>query len=142
MDRDNTLWDGAAREPVRQATRKGAAPDTGDEVTIKGQVSYYFAGARLDYPTYRREGVVEESSAYVTLRFKDMVKAGLVVLDVNGDFDSLILKRGDRIVKLGKRTVDFYVTGFKDFAHYPSLSQTLIQVNFEDRHPTHQKGDL
>jgi hypothetical protein len=32
--------------------------------------------------------------------------------------------------------------GFKDFAFYPNLDQTLVQVNFEDRNPAVQSGDL
>lgn len=142
LDRDNTLWDDQAREPVRQAVRKGAQPNTGSRVTIKGQISFYFAGAKLDYPEWLREGVLERTVGYVSLRFKDMKKAGLLTYDVDGKFDEIKIKRGDRIVYLEKRPTDLYVTGFKDFAHYPGFGQTMIQVNFDDRNPSAQKGDL
>jgi hypothetical protein len=137
-----TVYDPRARGPVRQVARKGANPHTGDRFNLKGQVSYYFAGAKLDYPVYRREGVEEESIGYIVFRFIDMRRAGVLTFTPEGDFDEILIKRGDRIVYLGKRNVDFYVTGFKDFAHYPNLDQTLIQMNFGDRHPSSQQGDL
>ena len=142
LDRDNTLWDDQAREPVRQAVRKGAHPNTGTQVTIKGQASFYFAGAKLDYNEYFREGLHERTVGYVALRFKDMKKKGLLTLTAEGKFDQILIKKGDRIVYLEKRPVDLYVTGFKDFGHYPKLGQTMIQVNFDDRVPSAQKGDL
>ena len=142
LDRDNTLFDDQAREPVRQAVRKGAQPNTGERVTIKGQVSFYFAGAKLDYPEWFREGVLERTVGYVALRFRDMKKLGLLTLTAEGKFDEIRIKRGDRIVYLERRPVELYVTGFKDFAHYPGLGQTMIQVNFDDRHPSTQTGDL
>jgi len=55
---------------------------------------------------------------------------------------SYILKRGDRIVRHGSRHVDLYVTSFEDFAHYPEMNQTMLQVDFQDRTPSAQKGDL
>lgn len=142
LDRDLTVFDDEAREPVRQAVRKGSAPNTGDEITLKAQISFYFAGAKLDYPEWLREGVLERTVGYLAVRFIDMERAGLLSYDADGDFDVIGIKRGDRIVKLGHRTVDLYVTGFKDFAHYPRLKQTMIQINFDDRKPSAQKGDL
>jgi hypothetical protein len=142
LDRDNTLWDDQAREPVRQAVRKGADPNTGERVTIKGQISFYFAGAKLDYPEWLREGVLERTVGYVALRFKDMARQGLLTYDADNKFDEIRIKRGDRIITLGHRPTDLYVTGFKDFAHYPKLKQTMIQVNFDDRHPSAQDGNL
>lgn len=142
LDRAETVYDKYAREPVGQAIRQGESPRTGDEVSIKGQFSYYFASAKQNYPNFNREGVTEETMAYVALRYKDMIRAGLLTVDVNGDFDIYILKRGDRVVKVGKETVNYYVEGFKPFAHYPGERQTMIQINLMDRHPTHQQGNL
>lgn len=141
LDRTETMYDDQAREPVRQVVRKGIVANS-TSITIKGQVSFYYAGAKLDYPSYYREGVVEGSAGYVSLRFKDMKKAGLLILDADGNFQEFKLKRGDKVVRLGARNVEFFVMGFKDFAHYPCLNQTMIQVNFEDRHPSVQDGDL
>lgn len=143
IDRDNSFFDTEAREPVRQLVRKGAAPNTGTQTTIKGQISFYFAGAKLDYPEWLREGVLERTVGYIALRFHDMRKAGLLTKDpTTGKFTEIGIKRGDRIVYLGRRPVNLFVTGFKDFAHYPGLGQTMIQVNFDDRHPSAQEGDL
>jgi len=143
IDRDSSFFDDHAREPVRQAVRKGSAPNTGDQITIRGQVSFYFAGAKLDYPEWLREGVLERTTGYVVFRFIDMKRADLLDVDATtGKFTDVKIKRGDRIVYLERRPVNLFVTGFKDFAHYPKLGQTMIQVNFDDRHPSSQQGDL
>lgn len=142
MDQANSVVDPRTRGPVRQIMRKGANPHSGERFSLKGQVSYYFAGAKLDYPVYRREGVEEESLGYIVFRFLDMKRAGVLTLTSDGDFDQFLIKRGDRVVYLGNRNVDFYVTGLKDFGHYPNLNQTLYQMNFGDRHPSSQQGDL
>lgn len=137
VDVNSTFYDNRAREPIRQAYRAGIVSGT-TSITIKGQVSYYFAGAKLDYPKYEKYGIVEESDGYVSFRYKDLVKSGLVILDGNKDFQEFKIKRGDKIIKLDKRTVEYFVTGFKDFAHYPKLGQSMIQVNFADRKPSTQ----
>lgn len=142
LNRTDTIWDETAREPVRQVIRTGSNPNTGSQVIIKGQHSYYFSSAGIDRPVYNRGGVEEDSLGYVTLRFIDMKKKGLLTLDADGNFQEMILKRGDRIVRLGKRTVNYFVTWFEDFAHYPNYGQTMIQVNFSDRHPSAQTGNL
>lgn len=141
MDRATTLFDDKAREPVRQVTRKGIAAGT-TSITVKGQVSFYFSGAKLDYPMYERGGVNEDTEGYVSFRFKDLVRAGLLILDADNHFQEFKLKRGDKIIQLDRRSVEFFVTGFKDFAHYPVLGQTMFHVNFSDRHPSTQDGDL
>ena len=142
LNRAETFYDSQAREPVRQVVRKGVT-GTDTEVVIKGQISFYYAGAKLDYPEWLREGVLEHSVGYVSLRFYDMEKKGLIIYNsTTGYFQEFKLKRGDKIVRLGKRPVEFFVMGFKDFAHYPNLDQTMIQVNFEDRNPAVQTGNL
>jgi len=143
MDRDNSFFDQHAREPVRQLVRKGAAPNTGDQVTIKGQASFYFAGAKLEYTEFLREGVLDRIVGYVALRFKDMKKQGLLTVNpTTGKFTDIGIKKGDRIVYIEHRPMNVFVTGFKDFGHYPRYGQTMIQVNFDDRHPSAQSGDL
>jgi len=142
MDRDNSFFDQHAREPVRQLVREGAAPNTGTRTTVKAQVSFYFAGAKLDYPEWERSGVIERTMGYLALRFLDMKRAGLLTVDADGKFTDVKIKRGDRIVYLEHRPVNLFVTGFKDFGHYPKRGQTLFQVNFDDRHPSAQSGDL
>jgi hypothetical protein len=143
VDRALSFYDQQAREPVRQLVRKGEAPNTGSQTRIKGQVSFYFAGAKLDYVEFLREGVLDRTVGYVSLRYKDMKKAGLLTIDsTTNKFTDIGIKKGDRIVYIEKRPVNLYVTGFKDFAHYPRDGQTMIQVNFDDRHPSSQSGDL
>lgn len=142
IDRSNSFFDEQAREPVRQLVRKGTAPNTGEQKIVKGQVSFYFAGAKLDYPEWTREGVLERTVGYVSFRFRDLKKADLLTVDADGNFTDIGIKRGDRIVRIAKRPVNLFVTGFKDFAHYPIHGQTMIQVNFDDRHPSAQSGDL
>jgi len=140
MDRSNSVFDQYAREPVGQVIRQGESEGTGTRIVIKGQVSYYFAGAKQDEPQFAAGGVEEGTVGYISLRFKDMIKVGLATI-TDGKY-VMTLKRGDRIVQMGKRGVDLYVGGFKDFAHYPTLDQTMLQVNFMDRHPGYQQGDL
>jgi hypothetical protein len=142
MDRDDSVFDQYAREPVGQVVREGESPNSGSEYTIKAQVSYYYAGARKDDPMWERGGVVEQTNCYVTVRYKDLVKVGLLTLTADGSLDTMILKRGDRVVKIGREVVDFYVDGFKPFGHYPNRRQTLLQVDLTDRHPGYQQGDL
>jgi hypothetical protein len=142
MDRTNTVFDNSAREPVRHVTRKGAEPRSGDQTRIKAQVSYYFAGGRLDYPMYDRRGVEEKTDGYIAMRVKDMIAAGLATKDATTGIVTVSLLRGDRVVQHAGRAVDLYITGFEDFGHYPVLNSTLLQANFQARHPTHQKGDL
>jgi hypothetical protein len=144
QDRTITVFDRRGREPVQQVTRMGENPRTGDAITIRGQVSFYFASAKLEEGAqgFKREGMVEDSIGYVALRFVDMIRYGLATYDSATEEITMILQRGDRITKLGRRVVDYYVTGFKDFAHYPGPKQTLIEVRFHDRHPGYQQGDL
>jgi hypothetical protein len=141
LDRDETVFDKYAREPVGQAIRQGESPRTGSQVTVKGQYSEYFASARHDYPTYEREGVEETTDSYVSLRYKDLLHAGLVELN-NGVWENMQIKRGDRVVQIGREQVNLYVQGFKLFAHYPGPKGTMIQVNLADRHPVDQQGNL
>jgi hypothetical protein len=141
IDRTETLFDTRAKEPVRQVRRKGIAVGT-TSITIKGQNSFYFAGAKLDYPSYERGGVNEDSVGYVSFRFKDLVRAGLLILDANKKFQEFKIKRGDKIIWLDKRPVEFFIIGLKDFAHYPNFGQTMIQINYSDRTPSTQGGDL
>lgn len=141
IDRDDSVFDPYAREPVGQVVREGESPGTGDRVTIKGQISFYYSGAKQDYPRYTSNGIEEETIGYFACRYKDLIKANLVT-ETNGVFTDIKLKRGDRIVQIGKKQVDYYITGFKQFAHYPNQKQTLLQVNFEDRHPGYQDGAL
>lgn len=141
LDRDSTFYDTSAREPVRQAVRKGSQPHTGTRVKIRCQISFYFAGGRLDYISYDRRGIKEGTDGYVAFRIKDLINKGLAERDEDG-IVSFSFGRGDRIVQLGNRVVDLYLTSFEDFAFYPGSSQTMLQVSFQDRAPSAQRGNL
>lgn len=138
MDRDDSVFDQYAREPVGQVVREGESPNSGSQITIKAQVSYYYAGARKDDPMWERGGVIEQTNGYLVVRYKDLVKSGLMTQTADGTFDVMNLKRGDRVVKIGRENVSFYVDGFKPFGHYPGRRQTLLQVDFLDRHPGYE----
>lgn len=142
INRSISVFDKYARAPVGQVIRAGESVGSGDRVTIKGQVSYYFGGAKKEYANFDRGGVEETSIGYVAFRYKDMLHLGLIEINDDGQFENLNIKRGDRIIQIGKDPVDYYVDGFRPFGHYPKLDQTLIQVNFTDRSPGYQQGDL
>ena len=139
MDRDDSVYDPYAREPVGQVIREGESTGSGTAVTFKAQVSFYYAGAIQKGPVYDRAGVEEETNMYIATTYKRLVKAGLVTLDSNGDFESFQIKRGDRLVKVGKEKCDLYITGMKPFGHYPRTQQNLVQFNLEDRNPANQR---
>jgi len=141
LDRSQSFFDTSAREAVRQAVHRGSQPNTGSRTTVKGHVMFYFAGGRIDYPTPDRRGSIEGTDGYVVFRIKDLIAVELAAMDADGVV-TFGLKRGDRIVQLGSRRVDLYVLNFEDFAHYPGMNQTMIQVNFQDRTPSAQKGNL
>lgn len=136
VDRDSTVYDKYAREPVGQAIRQGESPRTGDRVTVPGQYSEYFASAKHEYPVYQRDGVESVTESYVALRYVDLQRRGLVDF-VDGKWTNLRIRRGDRVIQIGREEVDLYVQGFKIFAHYPNPKGTMIQVNLMDRTPTH-----
>jgi hypothetical protein len=142
IDRDNSVFDPYAREPVGQVIRTGESPNTGVAYTFKAQVSFYYAGAKQDYPRYERHGVIEETEMYIATTYKILIAAGLMTLDTDGNFDQVIIKRGDRMIRWGREACNYFITGKKPFAHYPKQRQTMIQFNLSDRHPGYQDGDL
>lgn len=143
LDRDDTVFDKYAREPVGQALRDGESPRTGSRVRIKAQFSEYFASAKHEFPVWKREGVEEVADAYMAIRYKDLHRAGLVELDSDGAWTNLQVKRGDRVIQIGREKVNLYIEAKgKIFAHYPGHGGTVIQFDLLDRHPVDQQGDL
>jgi hypothetical protein len=134
MNLIDTIQDPRAREPVR-ITYKDGEFNLGSEIIIKGQISFAFSGAKLDKVRHIRQGSAEESIGYFSCRFKDLITADLVDENADGSYD-IKLKNGDKIVRLGKRNVNYYIIGFEDFAHYPDLGQTMLEVDFSDRRPS------
>lgn len=142
MNRSESVFDKYAREPVGQVIREGESPRTGDRVEFKAQYSEYFASAKHESPIYRRDGVEELAYSYIAVRYKDLYRAELVDL-VDGVWVNLRIKRGDRVIQIGRELVNLYIEGkSKVFAHYPNKGGTMIQFNLIDRHPVDQQGDL
>ena len=143
LDRDDSVFDKYAREPVGQAIREGESPRTGDRVKFKAQYSEYFASAKHAYPVWKREGVEEVADSYLAVRYKDLHRQGLVELDDDGAWVNLKIKRGDRVIQIGREKVNFYIEAKgKVFAHYTGPGGTMIQFDLNDRHPVDQQGDL
>lgn len=141
IDRTDTVYDPYAREPVGQVVREGESTGTGDRVTIKGQISYHSSGFKQDQAYASDIGIEERTKGYIACRYKDLIAGGLVE-ESGGVYSKVKIKRGDRIVQIGKEVVNYYIIGYKPFAHYPRQKQTMIEIDFEDRHPADQQGDL
>ena len=114
-------------EPIGQVRRK----DRRKETEVRAQMKI----GGTDIPTASEGGVTESSDGYALFLTSDLTKAHLTIA------------RGDRIVKIGDssngREVDLYITKFEWRGHYPrAKGPTLLKAYFEDRAPSHQRGDL
>lgn len=129
-----TTFDARARGPVRQLWKKGQGPGTGEGETIYGQVD--FNNPRKQYaPKLDPGGVEEKSIGYALFRVVDLIDAGMATENESGTV-TFGIKRGDRITRIGRRDVAFYVTYFRDVASYDDQGgATLLEVNFSDRNP-------
>lgn len=119
------VYDNNLKEPVGQARRP--------QKPIK-LVAQIFVG-NTDNPMPSEGGVIERSDGYLLFRTSDL-------RDLKVEVD-----RGDRVVKIGDgdnaREVDYYITKLKWMGHYSwAGGPTLLRAYFEDRHPSHQRGDL
>lgn len=125
--------DARAREPVRQLWRRGDGPGAGTEETVEGQMNWNdgnFAKPRLP-----PGGAEEKSEGYVLFRIVDLLAAGIVTENVDGTLDFGI-SRGDKIVRVGRRAVNLFVTFVRDVGGYTDRGGgTMLEVNFEDRAP-------
>lgn len=129
-----TTEDAVAREPVRQLWRRGEGPGTGEEETLSAQVNWN-AGKR-GKPEPGSAGTREESDGYLVFRVIDLLDRGVATEAADGSID-FGFARGDRIVRIGRRKVNLYVTFFRDVAGYEDQSGcTLLKVNFVDRAPS------
>lgn len=109
----DTFFDTDAREPIRVAAR-------GTTVGIWAQHQPSPEKAFEVYP----QGVAENVRGYILLREVDMTAA------------SYTPKRGDRIVKIGKRTTALYVVGVQDCGHYEDQNgASLVRLFYADRRP-------
>jgi len=112
-DADDTLWDEDANEPIGERERQSA-------VRLRAQVRW----RSIEDPDWQWAGVDEKTRGYLVFRYRDLERRGVTI------------ERGDRITKVGKRTVNLFVTGFEDAAHYTDLGGAgFLLAFFEDRTP-------
>lgn len=112
------VWDAEAREPLHGARSTSS-------FVINAQISWDLERNPRDHPA----GVAEESTGYILVRYVDM------------DAQSVSIKRGDRITKIGARAMDLYVTGTKPRAHWPDQGgPTLVRFYFGDRQPVRRSA--
>jgi hypothetical protein len=129
-----TTFDSRARQPVRQLWKKGQGPGTGDAEDLEAQVNWN--DGRVGEPELQPEGAEERSEGYLLFRLVDLLDAGVATDHGDGTVD-FGFKRGDRIVRIGRRRTNLYVTYFRDVAGYPDQDGcTLLEVNFSDRAPS------
>jgi len=125
-DREFTAaYDHNLREPVGQVRREQKP------IKLVAQISV----GNADDPKASQGGVVEDSDGYLLFLTRDLKRAKVEV------------DRGDRVIKIGEgdneREVDYYITKLKWMGHYPHAGgPTMVRAYFEDRHPSHQRGDL
>lgn len=131
MERAVTVLDPVAREPVRQVWRNDGGPGTGAPLSLEAQVNWN--DGHIAKPTFPPGGVEEEWKGYLLFRVVDLVAAGVATEESDGTLIIAIV-RGDRIVRIGRRTVNLYVLQFRDVAAYPDQGgATLLEVRFSDR---------
>jgi hypothetical protein len=130
-----TTYDARARQPVRQLWKKGQGPGTGTEESLVAQV-HWNNDKRIGEPEPKPAGVEERTEGYLLFRIIDLITEGVVVENGDGSYD-FGFQRGDKIVRVGRRRVNLYVTFFRDVASYPDQGgATLLEVNFSDRAPS------
>lgn len=130
-----TTFDDRARQPVRQLWKRGQGPGTGSEEELEAQVQWNM-DKRIGEPEPQPGGVEEKTEGYLLFRILDLIAAGVVTENGDGTYD-FGFQRGDKIVRIGRRRVNLYVTYFRDVASYPDQGgATLLEVNFCDRAPS------
>ena len=103
-----------AREPVRRLKR--TAP-----ITLSAQIKWN----RSDDPVMEFEGVTEGSRGYLLFKYKDLENV------------SVVIKRGDKIIKIDRIDYELFVTQLRPAGHYPDQGgATLLKAYFSDREPT------
>jgi hypothetical protein len=134
LQRENeaaTIFNSRGREPVRQMWKRGQGPGTGTEDELVGQINWN--DGAIKKPEAPSGGVREKSDGYVLFRFVDLLEAGIATENADGTI-TLGIDRGDKIVRVGRRRVELFVTYFRDIANYPDQGGgTILEVNFEDR---------
>ncbi len=130
-----TTFDDRGREPVRQLWKRGQGPGTGTAEDLVAQV-HWNQDMKIGEPENRASGTERRTEGYLLFRLIDLLAAGIATDHGDGTVD-FGFKRGDRIVRIGRRRLNVYVTFFRDVASYPDQEgATLLEVNFSDRAPS------
>jgi hypothetical protein len=110
IDTSKTVSDRKAREPIRSAVKKTA-------ITILAQ-----PGVSAPYPDMLPTGLLQRVQGYLVVRRVDTTAAAWTPTP------------GDRITKVGWRTMDVYVLHIGDAAHYTDQQgSSLFRVYYGDR---------
>jgi len=119
IDKAGTRYNENAGEPVRRAKRSAS-------ITIPAQPRY----GSEDNPDLNREGVVEKTDGWLTMKTTDLIRRGLT-----DDTGNPGIKRGSKIIRIGKKTgLELYATKTRPLGHYDSTNgYSLVRVYFEDR---------
>jgi hypothetical protein len=129
-----TVFDRRAREPIRQLWKAGEGPGTGDAIDLVAQVNWN--DGHVAKPVFRSGGAEEESEGYLLFRLVDLVSRGVATERSDGTV-IFGIDRGDRIVRIGRRSTNLYALFFRDVAGYPDQDGcTLFEVNFGSRPPS------
>ncbi len=113
IDKTRTLYDPTTRSVVGQPLRT--------LVTIKAQLN----NRRHDQVAMDPGGREMESDGYVLARLRDLERAGVTI------------EIGDKITKLGRRDVVYFITRKEFKAGYTDQDgQTLVRFYYNDRSPT------
>lgn len=132
VNRAVTTEDANAREPVRQLWRTGDGPGTGDAVELRAQVNWEREG-RIAEPKSHGGGVEENTSGYLLFSIQELLAAGVATQAVDGTVD-VGIRRGDRITRIGRRSLEVFVVFFRDAGHYEDLGGAgLLEVRFASR---------
>ena len=119
IDKAATLYNENAGEPIRTANRATI-------VTLSGQIHW----GKEDVPDFEKEGVVEKSDGWVTMRVKDLNAQNLV--DEKGNPGIL---RGSTFKQFGKqKDLELFVVKSKPLGHWTNKDgMTLVRIYFQDR---------
>lgn len=119
IDKSTTPFSGGVagrREHMGNIQRKVA-------VTLSAQVAFGNVNMRTEFNT--QLGPDEQAKGYMVLEFAELTAKGIV------------LKRGDKIIKLGQLDVAYFLlhsTG-DPAAHFSSIGFSLVRMFFGDRNP-------
>lgn len=111
IDKDNTVWDNRAREPVHRVARI-------EQLTIKAQVQ--FTNRRI--PEFNLAGVTENTLGHLVVLQSDLTRLGWEP------------QRGDKIVSITGKAGTYYITWCTPRAHKGGTNQTM-HLGFNDRMP-------